>query len=346
MSDPFRTVLRGYDPTEVEHALEKLKAERDAAHHDAASAQLEWEKTRHALRGREQELSVSQQRIVQLEKAEREAAPPSYADLGQRVGSILTLAQEEATALRAAAVQESDQRLAAATQGHDRLIATASALAKETSSKAQAEAAKLVADAKRAADEMLDEADREAGARREEAEAVYEHQRARAAAAAAEFEQTLADRRERSAADFSRALVAQDQKLSAAEDRLKAVHHEADDVLDSARSEAASVTSKARAEAESVLAIAKERAERIRRESERELAAATARRDAITAQLSNVRQMLATLGSSATGGAALFTSEPEEVSAVSPPMQQQPTPAAAESASADDEVEAVTDPTP
>ncbi|MFZ0528912.1 MAG: hypothetical protein WAL91_00070, partial [Propionicimonas sp.] len=37
-------------------------------------------------------------------------------------------------------------------------------------------------------------------------------------------------------------------------------------------------------------------AEKIRRESERELQAATARRDAITAQLTNVRQMLATLG--------------------------------------------------
>ena len=42
-------------------------------------------------------------------------------------------------------------------------------------------------------------------------------------------------------------------------------------------------------------------AERIRTESERELAAATQRRDSINAQLSNVRQMLATLSGSATG---------------------------------------------
>lgn len=44
------------------------------------------------------------------------------------------------------------------------------------------------------------------------------------------------------------------------------------------------------------MAEAKIKAERIRSDSERELAAATQRRDSINAQLTNVRQMLATLG--------------------------------------------------
>jgi hypothetical protein len=44
-----------------------------------------------------------------------------------------------------------------------------------------------------------------------------------------------------------------------------------------------------------MIAEAKATAERIRSESERELAAATQRRDSINAQLTNVRQMLATL---------------------------------------------------
>jgi hypothetical protein len=39
----------------------------------------------------------------------------------------------------------------------------------------------------------------------------------------------------------------------------------------------------------------------VRNDSERELAAATQRRDSINAQLTNVRQMLATLSGSATG---------------------------------------------
>ena len=47
--------------------------------------------------------------------------------------------------------------------------------------------------------------------------------------------------------------------------------------------------------AEQIVADAMERADRIRSESDRELAAATQRRDAINAQLTNVRQMLATL---------------------------------------------------
>ena len=45
--------------------------------------------------------------------------------------------------------------------------------------------------------------------------------------------------------------------------------------------------------AEQIVAEAMARADRIRAESERELAAATQRRDSINAQLTNVRQMLA-----------------------------------------------------
>jgi hypothetical protein len=52
----------------------------------------------------------------------------------------------------------------------------------------------------------------------------------------------------------------------------------------------------------------------LREESERELAASTAQRDAITSQLANVRQMLATLG----GGA------PDALPAQQQPAQQQP----------------------
>jgi hypothetical protein len=54
-----------------------------------------------------------------------------------------------------------------------------------------------------------------------------------------------------------------------------------------------------------------ERADRIRAESDRELAAATQRRDAINAQLTNVRQMLATLSGTA-GSAAAADDEPAE----------------------------------
>jgi hypothetical protein len=51
----------------------------------------------------------------------------------------------------------------------------------------------------------------------------------------------------------------------------------------------------AEAKAQQIVNEAVARADRVRAESERELAAATQRRDSINAQLANVRQMLATL---------------------------------------------------
>jgi hypothetical protein len=61
-------------------------------------------------------------------------------------------------------------------------------------------------------------------------------------------------------------------------------------------------------ESESIVSQARAHADRIREESDRELVAATQRRDSINAQLTNVRQMLATLTSAAP--AALFA-EPD-----------------------------------
>ena len=53
--------------------------------------------------------------------------------------------------------------------------------------------------------------------------------------------------------------------------------------------------------ADSIIREARAAADRVRTDSDRELVAATQRRDSINAQLTNVRQMLATLSGSATG---------------------------------------------
>jgi vacuolar-type H+-ATPase subunit H len=76
--------------------------------------------------------------------------------------------------------------------------------------------------------------------------------------------------------------------------------------------------------AHTLVAEAKTKAERIRGDSERELAAATQRRDSINAQLSNVRQMLAALGGAAVGNALDMVA----------PEAAQPQPAAAAAAPA------------
>jgi len=67
------------------------------------------------------------------------------------------------------------------------------------------------------ADERLDAAERDAAARLQEAEAVYEDQRAKAAQAAADFETTLARRREKAEEDFTKQMAEAQGRLDALE---------------------------------------------------------------------------------------------------------------------------------
>ena len=96
----------------------------------------------------------------------------------------------------------------------------------------------------------------------------------------------------------------QEASLVAVQDRASALASEAERSHHTAKSDAATLLEQARSEAGALVASAREQAERIKRDSDRELAAATARRDSITAQLTNVRQMLATLGGA---GASMFS---------------------------------------
>ena len=84
--------------------------------------------------------------------------------------------------------------------------------------------------------------------------------------------------------------------MQRAEESLYAIQEEAENYKAEAQAEADQTIKDANNQASDILKQAKATAERIRRESEREVQAASARRDAITLQLSNVRQMLATMG--------------------------------------------------
>jgi vacuolar-type H+-ATPase subunit H len=66
----------------------------------------------------------------------------------------------------------------------------------------------------------------------------------------------------------------------------------------------------AQRQSEDIVADANAKADRIRSESERELAALTNRRDSINAQLTNVREMLATLTGAAVAAAGSPDDEP------------------------------------
>jgi DivIVA domain-containing protein len=274
--DPqFRVVMRGYDPADVDRVVAELTQRATDA-----EARLE---------------SAS---------AVAEAAPvetPTYEHLGERVGQILALADQEAKDLRERAHAEAEDARKAAEQAAVGVRDQADQYAEQTRRDADTEAARILTDARRAADEERDAAERDAAALRQEGEAAYEQQRANAAKAAADFETTLAERRERTAAEFREQQAAAQAQLDTMLQRVEETRASAQREQEAAEAQARQIVMEAQERAEGLVAEARATADRIRTDSERELAAATQRRDSINQQLTTVRQMLATLTGSATG---------------------------------------------
>ncbi len=282
--EQFRTVLRGYDPLEVDRLLADLHARLESAEAETHRQQ-------------ERALRAESAAIQRGEPAAAE--PPSYGHLGERVGRILTLADEEAAQLRDGAVAEVEGLRTAAEQASAATRAEADAYAEKRRADAETEAARITADAARAADQERDAAERDASARRQEAEALYEQQRAQAAAAAADFETTLADRRDKTAAEFQAQQGQMQQQMDALNEEIEQRREQARVEHETALAESRRVLEEAQARADALIADARKQADRVKLESDRELTAATQRRDSINAQLRNVRQMLATLSGTA-----------------------------------------------
>jgi hypothetical protein len=292
-------VLRGYDPAEVDARLRALSQQAGSA--QAANDELA------KARAQAQQLA-EQVRALQSQVAEHErqadAGPvaqvqPTFTDLGARIGQMLSLAEEEAAELREKARSEADAHRQGVHDAVAKVQAEAERQAAERRSASEAESARLVEDAKRRADEMLDDADRDASARRAEAEAVYENQRAKAAQAAADFETTLAQRRQRAEKDFMERGAAAEAELEAVQERAATLRQELERQQRDTMTQITHELEEAREKAAEIVSAAQTRAERVRAESDRELAAAAQRRDSINAQLTNVRQMLATLSGTA-----------------------------------------------
>ena len=295
----FRSVMRGFDPAQVNATLAELTAALEAARREAADRTVELTKsqTAHAELARKVEASIA--RISELEQAQQTAATPSYQDLGERIGKILHLADAEAQNMRESAEADAQQHRNDALAAAALSQTAADRYADDVRTRAEADAALVVEEARRQADSHLDDASRSAAARRGEAEALYESQRAKAASAAADFETTLAARRDQAAEEFSAQLTTHEESLKSIQARAAALQQEADAAHAEAKSTSAHTLETARAEATQHVQQAREHAERIRHDSERELTAATQRRDSINSQLANVRQMLATLGGAA-----------------------------------------------
>jgi cell division septum initiation protein DivIVA len=285
----FRTTMRGYDPAAVDYRIAELTAALNAAHQEA----------------NEMAERVSQLTALAEDSqlyAEQERQEVTFADFGDRVGQILILAEEEAAQIRAAAAAEVDEKLDEIESSTVKLRLDADRYASETRAAAEREAGRIVEEARRTADQLLDDADRQATARGEEAEALYERQRAQAARAAADFEQTLAGRRDKAEHVFQERTALAERQLAIAEEQVAQLRAETEQSTSEAARKAERLTAESKAAAEQIVAEAISRADRIRSESERELLAATQRRDSINAQLANVRHMLATLSGAAVGG--------------------------------------------
>ena len=280
-TNQFRVVLRGYDPAQVDRRVQELTETAESAIHKVGE-----------LSGRVRRIEEERAQHPEGDEASQGLA---FSHLGERVGRILTLADEEAADLRGQAQSEVEAFHEQAHQANARLRVEADRYAEQRRGDADTEAARTLEDARRRADERLDTADRDAAARLQEAEAVYENQRAKAAQAAADFETTLAKRREIVEADFNEQMAASKLQLEQAEGHVEQLNAEAEQVLGDAGREARRLIEDAKQKAETSIREAKTVAARVRSDSERELAAATQRRDSINAQLANVRQMLATL---------------------------------------------------
>jgi DivIVA domain-containing protein len=292
----FRSVLRGYDPAQVDQLVHELTQAAAAARQEAGERTIQVSKLEAAHGQLRTEVERHAQHARALEDAQKNAAAPTFAGLGERIGSILELADKEASEMRTRAQSDAANHHALADESALAVRRSADDYATETRSAVDSEVARILEDAKRHADSLLDDADRESMARREEAEAVYERARAKSAASAVDFETTLAARREASALELVAEIGAAEQQLAAVQARAEQIHNESEQAQQEAASRTALQLEQATAQAVTLVAEAKTKAERIRGDSERELAAATQRRDSINAQLTNVRQMLATLG--------------------------------------------------
>ncbi len=222
----FRTVLRGYDPAQVEEildevfaALEEAVKGGDQAKADVVRLTAEHERTRTALQG---DLEQAQARATQLEQVAREA-PATFENLGSRIGSMLSVADEEASEIRRNAREEAEalrneaQAAAMSTRMEtDHYVERLRAAAEE-------DAATITEQAQQAAAALRAEAERDAAGIRERTAALYGEAQTSTEARRAELDRSTAERRQQADAQHAALLAEHEEQLRAARARVVAV---------------------------------------------------------------------------------------------------------------------------
>ena len=324
----FGSAFRGYDRSQVDQHVNQAAQASAAVWQEAAERTLQVSQLEAAngeLKG-EVECLVRHARVI--EEARMEVETPTYEGFGARIISILSLADKESREMRAHAAADAanDRALAeesalAIRQAADdyamkkqsanddevaRILADARQQADSLGAEVRRQADSLLDDAKQRASSIVDDVDRQAMARqdadrqamalRELAETAYERARANSAAAAVDFETTLAARRDSTALEFAAQVAAAEDQLTAVRLRSERARNDSDKAQQEAETKCTQMLEQAMENSQELVAEAKAKAERIRGNSDRELVAATQRRDDINAQLSAVRRELAALG--------------------------------------------------
>ena len=324
----FRTALRGYDTVQVDHHMNELAHTAASVWQQSAEQAREINELKAANDQLKSEVKGLTRKAHSLEETLRESEEPTYAGFGERIGTVLRLVETEALDLRTRAQADAANRRALAEEDALAIRQDADGYAMGARSAADDQVAQILDDARQQAQGVVDEArqqadnalevarqqadkllaeadrqtmarqdaDRQAIARREEAEAAYEDARAKSAAAAVDFETTLAARREASAREYAAQVTAAEHQLAAIRLRAEQTRSDSEQAQQDAALKIAQQLEQAQSRAQGLVADAKTKAERLRENSEKDLAAATRRRDIINEQLNSLRAELASLG--------------------------------------------------
>lgn len=245
----FRTVLRGLDPDQVASTIKELQTSLVIARRTAADRTVDLSTAQQEVQSLRSQLEAAETRLAEVEQ-ESGAAAHGYGDLGSRIGSMLSLAEEEASQMRASAVAE----------------------ARQIREAADADAMRMQSAAQASADEIVQRASEDAATRKAQAESLYEERSSLLTTAEADLDRSLAERRQQ------------------AESELTQARDEARRIVEAAQADAA----------------------QIRRDTEDQLAQASANRDRINAHLGEVHQVLVGL---IAAGQAPLVSDPSSGSA-------------------------------
>jgi len=275
----FTTVRRGYDQTEVDSKVGDLVA---AANRSKAEA----DKLR-------EQLSLHQGRIAELETAVTQRSDPSLTDIGDRSQRIFAMLDEEVSQIRANALNEADKMIQSAQREATDTCQQADTYAATVRAQAEQDATARLTDASAKAEDVIASADQAARAKAGEAQAAYDQQRVRIATMAGDFEQWLADRRDQSENEFTARVKEQEAAIAGAEQHRALIETEAERYKQAQQAESDAILTEAQTQARQIVKEAGIAADQVRRESERDLDATMARKDAITAQMASLRQMLA-----------------------------------------------------